>query len=92
MHVVAGATAGLVATIATNPMDIVRTRYQLLSAQEVRSYAGHWNTLRSIVRHEGLRSLWKGCLPSLVINVPGSALTFAGYELAKRFSLKDDAL
>lgn len=36
--------------------------------------------LRKIARHEGIRSLWRGLSPTLVMSIPGNVIYFTGYD------------
>ena len=36
--------------------------------------------LRKIARHEGIRSLWRGLSPTLVMAIPGNVIYFTGYD------------
>lgn len=62
--VVAGAGAGLITVYATMPMDNVKTRLQAIGGSE--RYGGSWNCVRTVVKEEGARALWKGTSPRLV--------------------------
>jgi len=42
------------------------------------------DSFRTIVRTEGVATLWRGLLPTLVMTVPATALYFATYEKAKQ--------
>lgn len=41
------------------------------------------DALYKIVKYEGLKTLWRGLPPSILITVPASVLYFTSYETAK---------
>jgi hypothetical protein len=53
----AGAFAGLSAALLTNPMDVARTRLQVLEHHRRQNFVG---LLAELVREEGLRGLMRG--------------------------------
>lgn len=81
-----GASAGIVATVLTNPMDVARTRLQV----EGRAQDG--STLRSTLvdvwTKEGPGSLMKGVSARIMATIPASVLIISVYELVKRLSVK----
>jgi len=77
----AGAFAGLSATIATYPLDLLRTRFVM--QQQHRVYHSVWHAVAHIIRHEGAGGLYVGLSPSLVSVVPFMALQFGAYETLK---------
>ena len=89
---VSGAIAGIAATTATNPLDVTRTRQQLLDLRSKRDREllkrGFWGLFKSIYRNEGVIGLYRGLRPRVLISAPGSALTFMGYEIIKEYSIK----
>ncbi|KJE92751.1 hypothetical protein, variant [Capsaspora owczarzaki ATCC 30864] len=89
-HMTAGALAGLVSGVLSNPLDVAKTRMQ------VPEYKSHSEAsarehkflpvFRGIYKTEGIRGLYKGIVPRILISMPCSALTFLGYEYVKRMS------
>jgi len=71
ISLVAGGGAGLVETIVTYPLDVVKTRQQLDTAPR-----GTFATLRGIVELNGRRGLFAGITAPLVSEVPRRALKF----------------
>ena len=60
------------------PLDLVRTR---LSAQVYQQYyTGIGDTLRSIIRDEGMLALYRGLGPTLLQTAPSLAINYAAYE------------
>lgn len=82
-HLMAGTVAGLVTSLATNPIWVVKVRLQLQGRDKVsRPYAGFMDGLVSIAREEGVRGLYKGIGPSILL-VSHGAVQFTMYERFK---------
>ncbi|CAK0784707.1 hypothetical protein CVIRNUC_007911 [Coccomyxa viridis] len=75
-----GGLAGALASIATTPADVLKTRMMTSAATEAVSLGP---LLKDILRKEGARALFKGGLVRAVWTAPQGAMNFAGYELAK---------
>jgi solute carrier family 25 protein 38 len=67
---VAGAVAGGIATFATHPPDVLRTRAQL----------GGTASLAKLVREEGVRTLWVGSTPRIARRTLQQAVTWSLFE------------
>ncbi|QEU60944.1 Tpc1 [Kluyveromyces lactis] len=77
--VIAGSVSGVFARMATAPMDTVKIRYQLQPVQEDK-YKGIASTVRTIMKEEGLRALWKGNVPATAMYVVYGAVQFGSYS------------
>ncbi|CAN8308851.1 unnamed protein product [Cochlearia groenlandica] len=86
----AGATAGIIAMSATYPMDMVRGRLTVQSANSPYQYRGIAHALSTVLREEGPRALYRGWLPSVIGVVPYVGLNFAVYESLKDWLVKDN--
>ncbi|CAI7791934.1 unnamed protein product [Closterium sp. NIES-54] len=80
---VAHATAGALATVASDavltPMDVVKQRLQLRRSP----YAGVVDCCRKMIQEEGIYSFYRSYRTTLVMNVPFTAVHFATYEASK---------
>lgn len=86
LQATSGALAGIVATLATNPIDVARTRLQV----EVRGAAGTHTlrgTLATLWKEEGPKSLMKGVQPRILATIPSSIMIITMYELVKEWSV-----
>ena len=65
-HFIASFIAGLVTTLVTNPVDVVRTRImnEKVIVGQKRVYRDPFTTFYKILTNEGLKGLYKGFLPS----------------------------
>eukprot|EP00197_Chlamydomonas_leiostraca_P010454 CAMPEP_0202864844 /NCGR_PEP_ID=MMETSP1391-20130828/4919_1 /ASSEMBLY_ACC=CAM_ASM_000867 /TAXON_ID=1034604 /ORGANISM="Chlamydomonas leiostraca, Strain SAG 11-49" /LENGTH=410 /DNA_ID=CAMNT_0049544615 /DNA_START=200 /DNA_END=1428 /DNA_ORIENTATION=- len=78
----AGALAGITATLVCFPLDVVRTR--LMSRGHTHPYGhGPFKTLAGILRHEGPHALYTGCLPAVIGMAPAGAVFYGVYDLLK---------
>lgn len=84
---VAGASAGAVATAATYPLDLLRTRFAA-QGNEDRVYTSLARAVADIQRDEGMRGFFRGLSPALGQIVPFMGMFFAVYE-SLRHPLKD---
>jgi solute carrier family 25 thiamine pyrophosphate transporter 19 len=76
----AGAASGFAATLATYPLDWLRTR---IAAQGVpRQHATALALVRAVYREEGAVGFFRGLVPTLLQIAPSLAVTFAVYEQA----------
>ena len=82
MQALAGALAGGCARCVVAPLDVVKIRMQV-QLEPTRTgagggkYSGTAQALACIFREEGLRGLWRGTLPALLLWVPYTAVQFA---------------
>ncbi|KAK6150621.1 hypothetical protein DH2020_015553 [Rehmannia glutinosa] len=79
LHLASAAEAGGLVCFCTNPIWLVKTRLQLQTPQQARPYSGFHDALRTILKEEGWRALYKGLVPGLVLVTHG-AIQFTAYE------------
>lgn len=85
-HLFAGCLAGAVTSIATNPVWVVKVRLQMQG--DLDGYRGFMDGLMRIGREEGMRGLYKGLMPSLLL-VSHGAVQFTLYEKIKESLIGD---
>lgn len=89
-HLMAGTVAGLMTSLVTNPIWVVKVRLQLQRREKCyKPYAGFMDGLASIAREEGMRGLYKGIGPSIVL-VSHGAVQFTMYERFKEILRRRD--
>jgi solute carrier family 25 (mitochondrial thiamine pyrophosphate transporter), member 19 len=85
----AGMISGAVSKLIVYPMDTVKKRLQ---AQSVfgpqinscgRYYTGLWHCLTTMIQKEGVVSLYRGIVPSVMKTTIGSGLSFSFFRMAK---------
>ncbi|KAK4490678.1 hypothetical protein RD792_001370 [Penstemon davidsonii] len=79
LHLASAAEAGGLVCFCTNPVWLVKTRLQLQTPQQARPYSGFHDALRTILKEEGWRALYKGLVPGLFLVTHG-AIQFTAYE------------
>jgi solute carrier family 25 protein 33/36 len=92
VHFVAGGMGGAVGALLTNPLDVVRTRFQAknksAAVMEATMPGQRWQILKSmqlIAEKEGIRGLFRGLTPNLVAIVPARSLYFMTYSSTKQW-------
>eukprot|EP00898_Chlorokybus_atmophyticus_P002551 jgi/Chlat1/3297/Chrsp22S03540 len=88
LHLAAAAEAGALVSVLTNPVWVIKTRLQLQrrSVNNNNNYRGTLDALRRIAAEEGVRGLYRGIVPSLLL-VSHGAIQFTVYEELKRMVL-----
>lgn len=83
MYFWSAAAAKMVASVATYPHEVARTRMREQARMGVFKYTGMWQTIGVISREEGRRGLYGGMGVHLMKVVPNSALMFLTYEVVR---------
>jgi solute carrier family 25, member 42 len=81
---VAGAAAGATATTMTYPLDMLRARFAAMGL----AAKGPWADLSSLVRKQGITSLYNGLSPTLLGIVPYAGISFTTFETLKAMHIK----
>lgn len=93
-YFLSAATAKMLASIATYPHEVARTRLREQARSGVFKYRGMWQTLGVIAREEGRQGLYGGLGVHLMKVVPNSAFMFLTYEIVRKwlgeFTIVDD--
>ncbi|CAH1768092.1 974_t:CDS:2 [Entrophospora sp. SA101] len=74
-----GALAGALAQIFTIPVSVITTRQQTTNSKERKDLIG---TAKEIIGEDGVKGLWKGLKPSLILCV-NPAITYGAFERFK---------
>ncbi|PUU73654.1 mitochondrial carrier domain-containing protein [Tuber borchii] len=81
-YLLSSGTAGVLTAICTNPLWVVKTRMLSSGRSVPGAYLGLTDGLRTILRDEGARGLFRGLVPAL-FGVGQGALQFMFYEELK---------
>ncbi|CAH1777300.1 unnamed protein product [Owenia fusiformis] len=82
---IAGSSAGIIATVAIYPTDMVKTRLIVQTMnRNVAPYQGIIDAFRVIYAREGIAAFYKGMSTSILGVVPFAGATFVTYELLDR--------
>ncbi|XP_058106019.1 folate transporter 1, chloroplastic isoform X4 [Magnolia sinica] len=83
LHLLSAAEAGALVCLFTNPIWLIKTRLQLQTPHhQNRPYSGFSDALRTIMKEEGWRALYKGVGPSLLLNSVDYAVLGASSKIA----------
>ncbi|KAM3281838.1 putative mitochondrial adenine nucleotide transporter BTL3 [Capsicum chacoense] len=77
---VAGAAAGITATVLCIPMDTIRT---VMVAPGGEALGGLIGAFSHMIRTEGFFSLYKGLVPSIISMAPSGAVFYGVYDILK---------
>ncbi|KAM0332474.1 hypothetical protein ACHAQA_002755 [Verticillium albo-atrum] len=93
----AGVMASVIAKTVVFPLDLVRKRIQVQGPTRARyvhknipEYQGAIGALKTILRVEGVRGMYRGLVVSLVKAAPGSAVTVWTYERMLNWLIRMD--
>ncbi|PRP73550.1 hypothetical protein PROFUN_02559 [Planoprotostelium fungivorum] len=87
VHVSASVIAAFVASVITNPMDVIKTRIMnqaKTAAPGTVLYKSSLDCAVNILKHEGPLGFWKGFIPFFVRLGPHTVLTFVFFEQFSR--------
>ncbi|KAI0786827.1 mitochondrial NAD transporter [Abortiporus biennis] len=83
---IAGAGGGLVASIATCPLDVIKTKLQAQQAiTGTKGYEGVVDTVKNVLKYDGFRGLYRGLGPTILGYLPTWAIYFAVYDGIKNY-------
>ncbi|KAG6917111.1 hypothetical protein DXG01_003931 [Tephrocybe rancida] len=90
VHLTAAAIAGIVTGTATNPIWVVKTRLQLSATHREhgagpRAIGSSWNTIKNIMKNEGIKGFYKG-LSASYLGVTEGTIQWVLYERLKKIS------
>ncbi|XP_011708261.1 PREDICTED: mitochondrial 2-oxodicarboxylate carrier isoform X3 [Wasmannia auropunctata] len=86
----AGGSAGFIEVCIMQPMDLVKTRFQLqvkTTTSDPLYYTGIRDCMIKMYKTEGLPAFWKGILPPILVETPKRAVKFFTFEQYKQFFL-----
>ena len=85
-HVTASFAAGFVASVASNPIDVIKTRVMnmKLEAGGVAPYSGALDCAMKTVRTEGVMALYKGFIPTISRQGPFTVVLFVTLEQVRK--------
>ncbi|KAK9742604.1 hypothetical protein RND81_03G185100 [Saponaria officinalis] len=82
---IAGAAAGITATVLCLPLDTIRTRIVAHGGEQLGGVIGAFHHM---IKTEGFFSLYKGLLPSIMSIAPSSAVFYGVYDILKSAYLR----
>lgn len=85
-NMLAGAFAGIAEHTVMYPVDLMKTRMQIINPSAGGLYNGLSHAVSTIYRLEGIRTLWRGMTSVIVGAGPAHAVYFGTYEVVKEFA------
>lgn len=79
------AASKMIASVATYPHEVARTRLREQARAGIFKYKGMWQTIGLIGKEEGVSRLYSGMGVHLMKVVPNSALMFLTYEVVRKW-------
>lgn len=83
---ISGGLCGMAATIVTQPIDTVRTRF--VAQGEPKQYANMRTAIHAICKQGGMRIFYAGLTPALFTIFPSNGVTFSIYYALRNYNLK----
>jgi solute carrier family 25 thiamine pyrophosphate transporter 19 len=78
-HFICGGVSGCLATLASQPFDVIRTRFVAQGHPQV--YSNMFDAARQIVVKEKFTGLYRGLVPTLIQIAPQTGFQFAFYSM-----------
>ncbi|XP_004076545.1 mitochondrial uncoupling protein 2 [Oryzias latipes] len=93
-RLMAGCTTGAMAVAFAQPTDVVKVRFQAQVRQldGERRYNSTINAYKTIARDEGIRGLWRGCMPNITRNAIVNCAELVTYDMIKELIIKYDLM
>ncbi|XP_019129995.1 mitochondrial uncoupling protein 2 [Larimichthys crocea] len=95
-RLLAGCTTGAMAVSFAQPTDVVKVRFQaqvrLPESGSVKRYSSTFDAYKTIARNEGVKGLWKGCLPNIARNAIVNCSELVTYDIIKELILKSNLM
>lgn len=78
-----GSIAGICAASVTQPLDVIRVQLQTSTDNNIKS------SISSILKHNGLRGLYRGYIPTICSLSPFIAINFTAYDTLKSYNTSE---
>jgi hypothetical protein len=86
-YALSGASAGCLASVVTNPLDLVKLRMQVQRGNTgfTFGYRNIGHGLVTIIKEEGVKALFKGAAARCMFHIPSTALTIAMFDTLRNY-------
>ena len=79
---ISASVGAVVTSVLTTPFEVIKVRQQTAPAGTAEAQR-MWPAFRQLVRMEGVRSLWSGLQPTLIMSIPSTVLYLTVYEASR---------
>lgn len=80
-HSIAGALSGAVTRFFCQPLDVAKIRLQIqVESGPASKYRGPFHLVLTMLREEGVKSLWKGHVPAQALSITYGLSSFLSFE------------
>ncbi|UJR27848.1 hypothetical protein I4U23_009113 [Adineta vaga] len=83
-NVSAGCISGCIAAVASNPVDLCKTKLQAKNSP----YTSSIHVIKDVIQHHGIKGLWVGTVPAAIRTAALTAAQCVTYDHAKRFWIR----
>lgn len=88
IKVAAGLSSGVIAATLSNPMDLIKVRFQVATGEEYRKLPSMWGALRGLYREGGIAGMWQGYTPNMLRAAGITGVQVASYDHIKHHVLQ----
>eukprot|EP01132_Coremiostelium_polycephalum_P009124 gene9124-11180_t len=85
IEIISGSLSGALTRMLIAPLDVVKIRFQLQNTPKHSNikpkYTNIYQCLKTVIREEGIRSLWKGNLSAEFLWISYASVQFSSYNL-----------
>lgn len=89
-HSISGVLANLTCILSISPLDVSRTRLQLLEIanknEKSKLNYGYLELIKDVYRKEGIEGFFKGVKPRIFVKIPSTAISMWLYEYMKELA------
>lgn len=82
-HLIGGILGGFASTVTLYPLELLKTRMQVIESSGVLKAGSMYNATRTILSNEGVRGLYQGVTPAIVASSGSWGAYFYLYEASK---------
>jgi solute carrier family 25 uncoupling protein 8/9 len=83
-NITAGCLSGTIAAVASNPVDLCKTKLQTKNSP----YTSSIHVIKDVIKHHGVKGLWVGTVPAAIRTAALTAAQCVTYDHAKRFWMR----
>lgn len=92
IRIFAGVTTGALSVSLAQPTDVVKVRMQAQFGANKGRYSGTMDAYRTIYKTEGMKGLWRGCIPNMARNGIVNVSEVVTYDIIKEMIIRKGLL